>query len=116
LLTSSLAFAGIHDACHTERHDSRVFAVAYTEAVIDLKSDETKDGKKVYAMPTLNYEQAFGEVCKIVDSHPELWERPSREAVTFAVDALWNRKDWRWRTKGEYAILRQSTKAENACW
>jgi hypothetical protein len=37
--------------------------------------------------------QAFGEVCKIVDSHPELWERPSREAVVFAVDALWKRKD-----------------------
>jgi hypothetical protein len=59
LLTSSLAFAGIHDACHTEKHDSRVFAVAYAGAVIDLKADETRDGKKVYQMPALDYEQAF---------------------------------------------------------
>jgi hypothetical protein len=44
-------------------------------------------------MPELDYEQAFGEVCKIVDSHPELWNRPSRQAVSFAVNALWKRKD-----------------------
>jgi hypothetical protein len=94
LLSSTLAFAGIHDSCHTEKRESRVFAVAYTGAVIDLKSDEmTSDGKKVYAMPALNYEQAFGEVCKVVDSHPELWNRPSREAVIFAVDALWKQKE-----------------------
>jgi hypothetical protein len=94
LLTSAVAFAGVHDSCHTDNHESRVFAVAYTGAVIDLKSDETTpDGKRVYAMPALDYEQAFGEVCKVVDSHPELWERPSREAVTFAVDALWKRKE-----------------------
>jgi hypothetical protein len=94
LLSSTLAFAGIHDACHTESRDSRVFAVAYTGAVIDLKSDEkTSDGKKVYQMPALDYEQAFGEICKIVDSHPELWNRSSREAVVFAVDALWRKKD-----------------------
>jgi hypothetical protein len=93
LLTSSVAFAGVHDACHTDNSDSRVFAVAYTGAVIDLKSDETKDGKKLYQMPALDYEEAFGEVCKVVDSHPELWERPTRDAVTFAVDALWKRKD-----------------------
>ena len=92
LLSSTLAFAGIHDSCHTDNKDSRVFAVAYTGAVIDLKSDETVDGKKVYQMPALNYEQAFGEVCKIVDEHPELWERPSRDAVTFAVDALWKKR------------------------
>jgi hypothetical protein len=47
LLTSTVAFAGIHDACHAEKHDSRVFAVAYTGAVIDLKADEKRDGKKV---------------------------------------------------------------------
>jgi hypothetical protein len=94
LLTSTLAFAGIHDACHTEKHDSRVFAVAYTGAVIDLKTDETtSEGQMVYQMPGLNYEQAFGEVCKVIDEHPELWERSSREAVTFAVDALWKKKD-----------------------
>jgi hypothetical protein len=93
LLTSAVAFAGIHDACHTDSREFRVFAIAYTGAVIDLKSDETVDGKKVYQMPALNYEQAFGEVCKVVDAHPELWDRPSREAVTFAVDALWKRKD-----------------------
>jgi|SRR5580698_3533214 hypothetical protein len=94
LLSSTLAFAGIHDACHTESRESRVFAVAYTGAVIDLKADETtSDGKKVYQMPELDYEQAFGEVCKIVDSHPELWNRPSRQAVSFAVNALWKRKD-----------------------
>jgi hypothetical protein len=94
LLTSTLTFAGIHDACHTDKRDSRIFAVAYTGAVIDLKADEmTSDGKKVYAMPDLDYEQAFDAVCKVVDEHPELWNRPSREAVTFAVDALWRRKD-----------------------
>jgi hypothetical protein len=93
LLTSAVAFAGVHDSCHTERRESRVFAVAYTGAVIDLKSDETVGGKKIYAMPALNYEQAFDAVCKVIDEHPELWERPSREAVTFAVDALWKKKD-----------------------
>jgi hypothetical protein len=93
LLTSSVAFAGIHDSCHTDNKDSRVFAVAYTGAVIDLKSDETIAGKKVYHMPALNYEQAFDEVCKVVDEHPELWNRPSRDAVTFAINALWKRKD-----------------------
>jgi len=94
LLTSTLAFAGIHDACHTDDQGSRVFFVAYTGGVIDLRGDETtSDGKKVYQMPALNYEQAFGEVCKVVDSHPELWNRPSREAVTFAVNVLWKRKD-----------------------
>ena len=45
LLTSGVAFAGVHDSCHTDNRDSRVFAVAYTGAVIDLKSDETVDGK-----------------------------------------------------------------------
>lgn len=93
LLTPGVAFAGIHDDCHTEDHDARVFAVAYTGAVIDLKSDEMKDGKRVYQMPSLNYEQAFGVVCKVVDSHPELWSRPSREALAFAVNVLWKRKD-----------------------
>jgi hypothetical protein len=92
LLTSTLAFAGIHDSCHTDNKDSRTFAIAYTGAVIDLKADETVDGKKVYQMPALNYEQAFGEVCQVVDEHPELWSRPSREAVMFAVDELWQRK------------------------
>jgi hypothetical protein len=84
----------MHDACHSDNHESRVFAVAYTGAVIDLKADEQIDGRKVYAMPALNYEQAFGEVCKVVDAHPELWERPSREAVTFAVNELWKKKDY----------------------
>ncbi len=94
LLTSTFAFAGIHDSCHSQDHDARTFAVAYTGAVIDLKSDETtRDGKRVYQMPALNYEQAFDAVCKVIDKHPELWERPSREAVAFAVGALWERKD-----------------------
>jgi hypothetical protein len=93
LLSSSLAFAGIHDSCHTGNHDSRTFAVAYTGAVIDLKADEKIDGKKVYMMPAFNYEQAFDAVCKVVDEHPELWSRPSREAVIFALDVLWKRKD-----------------------
>ena len=62
LLTTTFAFGGIHDACHSDNHDSRVFAVAYTGAVIDLKADETTpDGKRVYQMPALDYEQAFGE-------------------------------------------------------
>jgi hypothetical protein len=34
LLTSGVAFAQIHNSCHTDNHDSRVFAVAYTGAVI----------------------------------------------------------------------------------
>jgi hypothetical protein len=93
LLTSGVAFAGVHDSCHTDNNDSRVFAVAYTGAVIDLKSDEQVEGKKVYAMPALNYEQAFDAVCKVIDAHPELWERPSRDAVTFAVNVLWKKKD-----------------------
>jgi len=91
LLTSGVAFAGVRDSCHTDNKDSRVFAVAYTGAVIDLKSDETIAGKKVYAIPALNYEQAFDEVCKVIDEHPELWNRPSREAVTFAVNTLWKK-------------------------
>jgi hypothetical protein len=93
LLASTTAFAGVHDACHSDNHDRRVFAVAYTGAVIDLKADEQVAGKKVYQMPALNYEQAFDAVCKVIDEHPELWERPSRDAVTFAVDALWKKKD-----------------------
>jgi hypothetical protein len=49
----------------------------------DLKADETTtDGKKVHQMPAFNYEQAFGEVLKVVDAHPELWERSSRDAMT----------------------------------
>jgi hypothetical protein len=94
LMTSTLAFAGVHDACHTDKQESRIFAVAYAGAILDLKSDEmTPDGHKVYQMPALDYEQAFDSVCKVVDAHPELWERPSREAVTFAADTLWKRKD-----------------------
>jgi hypothetical protein len=93
LLTTTFAFGRIHDACHTDNYDSRVFAVAYAGAIIDIKRDEVVGGKPVYQMPALNYEQAFGEVCKVVDEHPELWERPSRDAVTFAVNALWKRKD-----------------------
>jgi hypothetical protein len=38
-------------------------------------------------------EQAFASVCKVLDEHPELWERPSRDAVTFPVDALRKKKD-----------------------
>ena len=93
LLTSGVAFAGVHDSCHTDNTDSRTFGLAYTGAVIDLKSDETVAGKKVYQMPALNYEQAFDAVCHVIDEHPELWNRPSRDAVLFAVDALWKRKD-----------------------
>jgi|SRR5579864_5162091 len=93
IVATSAAFAQIHDSCHSDNHDRRVFAVAYTGAVIDLKSDMTVDGKKVYQMPAVNYEQAFDAVCKVIDEHPELWERPSRDAVSFAVDALWKRKD-----------------------
>ena len=58
-----------------------------------MKSDETVDGKKVYQMPALNYDKAFDAVCQIVDEHPELWSRPSRDAVLFAVNVRWKRKD-----------------------
>ena len=92
VLSSTLAFAGIHDSCHTDDHERRVFAVAYAGAIIDLKRDEVIDGKPAYHMPALNYEQAFGEVCKVIDAHPELWGRPSREMITFAVNALWKQK------------------------
>jgi hypothetical protein len=91
MLLTSTAFAGVRDSCHTENHDARVFAVAYVGAIIDLKSDETVDGKKVYQMPALNYEQAFDAVCKVVDQRPELWDRPSRQAVMFAVNELWRK-------------------------
>lgn len=93
LLSSTLASARIHDDCHTDDAGARVFAVAYTGGILDAKSDSMVDGKKLYSMPALSYEQAFGQVCKVIDEHPELWERSSREAVTFAVDALWKRKD-----------------------
>src|ERR1700734_1905005 len=94
LLGSGIASAGIHDACHSGDKDARVFAVAYAGAVIDIKRDErTNDGKPAYQTPALNYEQAFVAVCKVIDAHPELWSRPSRDAVTFAVNALWKRKD-----------------------
>jgi hypothetical protein len=74
------------------QQDSKTFAVAYAGAIIDLKGDETTiDGKRVYDMPALDHEQAFGEVCKVVDAHPELWNRPSRDAVNFAVDELWKK-------------------------
>src|ERR1700677_5171938 len=95
LLTSTLfhagvAFAGtIHGSCHSDNHDSRVFAVAYVAGILDIKRDEVVDGKPVYQMPALTYEQAFDAVCKVVDAHPELWERPSRDAIMFAVDELW---------------------------
>ena len=61
--------------------------------MLRVKSDKTADGKRVYQMPALNYEQAFGEVCKIVDEHSELWNRPSREAVTFAINVLWRESE-----------------------
>jgi len=32
------------------------------------------------------YEHWLGEVRAALDAHPELWERPSREAVAFAVN------------------------------
>lgn len=67
--------------------------ISYTGAIIDLKRDEVVDGKPAYRMPALNYEQAFDAVCKVVDDHPELWSRPSREAVKFAVNVLWKRED-----------------------
>jgi hypothetical protein len=93
LLTSTLAFAGVHGSCHSDTKDSRIFAVAYVAAIIDLKGDETtSDGQKVYQMPALDYSQAFDAVCAEIDKRPELWERPSREAVIVAVDALWRRR------------------------
>jgi hypothetical protein len=93
LLGSTMTFAQIHNDCHSDNHDSRLFAVGYAGAVIDLKTDKTVNGHPVYQMPSLNYEQAFGEVCKVIDQHPELWNRPSRDAIILAVDILWKRKD-----------------------
>jgi hypothetical protein len=57
-------------------------------------NETTPDSKKVYQMPALNYEEAFREVCKVVDEHPELWSKPSREAVMFAVNELWRKPRW----------------------
>jgi hypothetical protein len=56
LLTSTLAFAGVHDACHSDNHDSRVFAVAYVGGILDIKRDAVVDGKPVYQMPAHNYD------------------------------------------------------------
>lgn len=89
LLSSMFAFGQTQTACHTDNRDSRIFAVAYAGAIIDLKRDD----KTNYQMPAINYVEAFDEVCKVVDRHPELWERPSREAVTFAVDQLWRKQN-----------------------
>lgn len=94
LLTSTLAFAGVHDSCHSTERDRRAFAVGYVGAILDIKRDIVVDGKPAYTMPALNYSEAFDAVCKIVDEHPELWKRPSREAVTVAVDTLWKRKEY----------------------
>jgi hypothetical protein len=52
------------------RGEPHVFAVDYAGAIIDLKGDEVVHGKPVHQTPAL---------------------RPSREAVTFAVDALWKK-------------------------
>jgi hypothetical protein len=87
VMMSTAAVAQIHTDCHTENLDSRIFAVAYAGAIIDLKRDD----KANYQMPAINYVEAFEEVCKVVDQHPGLWDRPSREAVTFAVDKLWKK-------------------------
>ena len=94
LFHAGVAFAGtIHGSCHSDNKDSRIFAVAYVAAIIDLKGDETtSDGQKVYQMPALDYSQAFDAVCAEIDKRPEWWERPSREAVIVAVDALWRRR------------------------
>ena len=55
-LTSTVAFAGIHDACHSDNKDSRVFAVAYVGAVIDIRVMRRLTARRVYPMPSLNYE------------------------------------------------------------
>jgi hypothetical protein len=91
LLTSVLSSARIREDCHTYNKVNRDFAIGYTGAVIDLKVNHTVDGRRVYRTHALNYEQAFVEVCKVIDEHPELWNRPSRDAVTFAVNVLWKR-------------------------
>jgi hypothetical protein len=48
-----------------------------------LKSDETYAGKPVYTIPKLNYEQAFEEVCRVINNHPELWERAVARGYAF---------------------------------
>ena len=64
LMTSRLAFGGIHNACHSTDKDSRVFAVACAGAVIDPKADEMKDGKRVYQMPQERSDEAHSNwVC-----------------------------------------------------
>lgn len=92
LLSSTVCFAQINQACHTDSDDRRAFAAGYVGAIVDVLSDMTVEGKKVYEMPRVNYEQAFDAVCRVIDEHPELWTRPSREAVTFAVNVLWRRE------------------------
>jgi hypothetical protein len=93
LLTPVLSFARIHEDCHTYNKVNRDFAIGYTGAVIDLRVNNAVEGRGVYKSLALNYEQAFGEVCKVIDEHPELWNCPSRDAVTFAVNVLWKKKD-----------------------
>ncbi|MGA2859952.1 MAG: hypothetical protein ABSE40_24040 [Candidatus Sulfotelmatobacter sp.] len=93
VLATNLAFAGIHDACHSEDRNARNFGVAYVGAILDLKRDEAVAGKSVYKMRSVNHEQAFMEVCGEIDRHPDLWDRPSREAIVFAVNSLWKNKN-----------------------
>jgi hypothetical protein len=93
LLIPTISFAGIHDSCHTDDKDSRAFAVGYVGAILDIKRDVVAHGRQTYTMPALNYSEAFDAVCAEIDKHPELWSKPSRDAVTFAVDALWKRKE-----------------------
>ncbi len=52
----------------------------------DLKADMTIDGKKIYQVPVLNYEQAFGEVCKVIDEHPEFDTRAGSLRPSLAIN------------------------------
>lgn len=96
LLGSGVAFAGIHDDCHADPttkvgRGNRIFAIGYTGGILDTTIYKEVGGR-VYTVPEgFTYETGFNAVCAEIDKHPELWDRPSREAVVFAVDALWKK-------------------------
>ena len=94
-LLSTLAFAGdIHDRCNSTDFDSKNFAIAYAGGVMDVMRDDTLHGKALYKFPPdISYEMAFYDICGVIDQHPELWNKPSRDAITFAVVTLWKKKN-----------------------
>jgi hypothetical protein len=91
-MTARLCFAGaIHDDCQQDSSSlNRLFLAGYTSGVLDMLSDQQINGQRVYVFPKgVSYEDAFEDICRVVENHPELWDKPSREAIQSAADILW---------------------------